>query len=64
MRKNRVELIAIVHFSSLCLLKTSLKINSYRSSHCGTVETTLTSVHDDAGLIPGLAHWVGDPVLP
>ena len=23
----------------------------------------LTSTHDDSGLIPGLAHWVRDPVL-
>ena len=34
------------------------------SSHHGTVETNLTGKHGVAGLIPGLAQLVGDPVLP
>ena len=31
-------------------------------SHCGSVVMNLTSIHEDAGLIPGLAECVKDPV--
>ena len=34
------------------------------SFHCGPAETNPTSVHEDAGLLPGLAQRVGDPVWP
>ena len=38
--------------------------STFRSSHFGLVATNLTSNHEDAGLIPSLAQWVKDLVLP
>ena len=34
------------------------------SSHCGSVLTNPTSIHEDESSIPGPAQWVKDPLLP
>ena len=45
-------------------LKTCLyKIVLMESSHCGSVVTSLNSIHDDESLIPGLAQWIKGSAL-
>ena len=41
-----------------------LKIKDWGSSCCGSAEMNLASIHEVAGLIPGLTWQGKDPVLP
>ena len=47
-----------------CLSQPSHIFKKCGSSHCGSVVMNLTSIHEDAGLIPRLAQWVEDLALP
>ena len=44
-------------------LMSNLFNTKIRSSHCGSVVTNLTSIHEDAGSIPVLAQWVKNMAL-
>ena len=47
----------------LVFIKFSNANVSSRSSHCGTAETSLTSIHGDVDSMPGLTHWIKDMAL-
>ena len=54
----QLKLLLVYHSKIL-----GLSMKYVRSSHHGSVETNLTSIHEDAGSIPGPAQRVGDLAL-
>ena len=54
-----VDMDSMLHAWDIIESLLTIKENT-RCFHCGTVETNLTSNHDNLGLIPGLAQLVRD----
>ena len=44
-------------------VKVTITMEMLESSHCGSVVTNPTNIHEDVGSIPGIAQWVKDPVF-
>ena len=62
-------LMELMNHSELCFkekpqnVKQKIKITLFWQVPLWQMEINLTRIHGDEGSIPGLAQWIGDPVL-
>ena len=61
--KQNLVLVYNPAVTRLGIYSTDVKTYIQGSSHCGSVETNPTSIHEDASLIPALSQGVKDPAL-
>ena len=59
-----ITIILVSDRGGLCNQKTQMQNLMLWSFHCGSLEMKPASIHEYVGSIPGLTHWVEDPVLP
>ena len=57
---NRIKSLEINSHTYNQSLTKEARIYKRRSSHHGSAEINLTSIHEDAGSIPGSTQWVKD----